>query len=84
MTVTPTERVYDASRGKHYVHGRNSLDTKTLTTMKNNGYVMMTFPDGFRLPEGIIVYKVVIAETDVEVSPLRRRDDKFVYDGHAD
>lgn len=82
MTVTPVERVYDTSRGKHYVHGRNSLDTKTLTTMKNNGYVMMTFPEGFKLPEGIVVNKVLIKKTDVDISPLRTTQLAYSEGGH--
>lgn len=82
MTVTPIERVYDTSRGKHYVHGRNSLDTKTLTTMKNNGYVMMTFPEGFALPEGIIVNKVLIKKVDVDISPLRTTQLAYSEGGH--
>ncbi len=82
MTVTPTERVYDVSRGKHYVHGRNSLDTKTITTMKNNGYVMMTFPEGFKLPEGIVVNKVLIKKTDVDIRPLRENQLAYSEGGH--
>jgi hypothetical protein len=82
MEKIPMERVYDASRGKHYVHGRNSLDTKTLTTMKNNGYVMASFPNGFRLPEGIVVNKVLIKKVDIEISPLRRTQLAYAEGGH--
>lgn len=82
MEVTPVERVFDVSRNKHYVHGRNSLDTKTLTTMKNNGYVMMTFPEGFTLPEGVIVNKVLIKKSDVTIKPLKREQLAYAPGGH--
>lgn len=82
MGTLPTERVYDVSRAKHYVNGRNNLDTKTLTTMKNNGYVMMTFPEGFTLPEGIVVNKVLIRKTDIDIKPLRREQLAYAEGGH--
>ena len=82
MEIVPTERVYDASRNKHYVHGRNPLDTKTITTMKNNGYVMMTFPEGFHLPEGVVVNKVLIKKSHVDIKPLRREQLAYAEGGH--
>lgn len=82
LEVVPTERVFDVSRNKHYVHGRNSLDTKTLKAMKNNGYVMMTFPDGFRLPEGVIVNKVLVKKSDVTIKPLKREQLAYAEGGH--
>lgn len=82
MEKLPTERVYDASRNKHYVHGRNSLDSKTLATMKNNGYVMVTMPDGFKLPEGVVVNKLLIKKTDIEISPLRTNQLAYSEGGH--
>ncbi len=82
MEKIPVERVYDASRGKHYVHGRNPLSIKDLTTMKNNGYVIMTFDEGFMLPEGIVVNKVLIKKTDVNIAPLKRNQLAYSEGGH--
>ena len=82
MEKIPVERVYDVSRAKHYVHGRNPLDTKTLKTMKNNGYVLVSVPEGFKLPEGIVVNKLLIKKTDIEISPLRRQQLAYSPGGH--
>ena len=78
----PKQRVYDVSRNKHYVHGRNSLDTKTLKTMHNNGYVMVDLPEAIRLPEGVTVNRLLIKKTDIEISPLKQNQLAYTPGGH--
>lgn len=82
MTTVPSDRVYDVSRNKHYVHNRNPLTTEDLKVMKNNGYVMVRMPDGFSLPEGVEVNNLLIKKTDIEISPLRKEQLAYAEGGH--
>lgn len=83
LNQIPKDRVYNASENTHYVHGRNPLTTAELEKLKNNGYVMLEFPDAFHLPEGIVTNKVLIKKTDLEIRPLRENQLMYKPGGHT-
>lgn len=78
----PTERVWNMSDNVHYTRQSNPLSSKELDRLRDRGYVMLEFPEGFRLPNGVVVNRVLTKKTDLIIKPLRRNQLAYTEGGH--